>query len=558
MDDAHDRSDALETAPGRADGSEPARPGRAAGLASWAASGAVHATILALMCSIYFIGREPEVESRPMVVPPAPVPDRVVRERPEPRPPTDQPEAAVIAPDDRTEQPSVAGGISIELPSEIVDVPPEEVSVRAPSEPSLSFEPSMVSAVIGGGSGGGGGGIGRRSGPDCKRAVLEGGGTHRSELAVASALRWFTRHQSPNGMWDAEGYARNCTEAGRCEPGSTEGLPAEQVNVALTAYALLAYLGHGYDHRAPSSYRQPVRKGLEWLLSVQRPDGLLGSRNYEHPVAAMALAEAYAMTSDPALRAPAQRAVDVIIGRQNRDSAAGMGASGGGGLGWDYAAPGTRNDASVTGWNLMALKSAHIAGLNTGDALAGGRRWLEAAWRANNDGRDGRTDWRTLDPYRGESVFSYTWPTGAGGYDKAGFGHQDMAPVALVCGVFLGHGAGDPMTESLANWVAAHQRPAAYPANTYYLYYNSLGLFQMGGERWKAWNAPVRDLLVGAQRSDAGCMNGSWDWEGTGFHGHRIGRVLSTAYCALSLEVYYRYDQLGARKGVVGNVRKGL
>jgi len=430
---------------------------------------------------------------------------------------------------------------------------PDETSSREEENDSpvpKGREEAVADSEMGGqgafmaiGAGGGGAGMfGSRTGGGRKRAVGRGGGSKGSESAVDAALRWFKKHQSPNGMWDAEKYFQNCTEDPKCEPGSLAGYSADQVNTAMTGYALLCFLGAGYDHKTPNKYKAVVKKGIDHLLAIQAPDGLLGQRNYEHPVAVMALAEAYAMTSDPELRKPAQNGVDVIIKRQNQDGESGYG------LGWDYVNPNTRNDASVTGWNVMALKSAYAGGLSVGNSMEGAKKWLEMAWKANNDGKGGRPDWQKLDPYKDESLFSYSYKTGATEFSE-GWGHQHMAPVGMVCAVFMGHRAGDTMLETLANYVMKHQTPKAYPTDTYYMYYNTLGVFQVGGEKWKTWNSVVRDMLVGAQEKGKGCFDGSWNPQGAGAHRiSEIGRVVVTAYNTLCLEVYYRYAQVQAGK----------
>ena len=82
----------------------------------------------------------------------------------------------------------------------------------------------------------------------------------------------------------------------------------------------------------------------------------------------------------------------------------------------------------------------------------------------------------------------------------------------------------------------------------YYWYYATLGMFQVGGEYWKGWNAAMKGAVVDSQRTESGRdEHGSWDavgpWAPEG------GRVYSTAVMCLSLEVYYRYGRVvGTRR----------
>jgi len=391
------------------------------------------------------------------------------------------------------------------------------------------------------GAGGGGSGMfGSRTGGGKKRALGKFGGSKGSESAVDAALRWLKKHQSPNGQWDVDGYPANCTENPKCEPGTD--FTDESGDIAMSGYAVLCFLGAGYDHHMPSKYKTTVKKGIDWLVSMQKPDGQMGKRNYEQGISTMALAEAYAMSNDAALKEPAQKALDKIISRQTPDKAGGYG------LGWDYVNPNpARMDASVSGWCVMALKSGAACGLNIGNGMEGAKEYLARAWKACNK------DFKPTDPYTDCTTFPYTWNSETDAVEVANkpntHGH-DMAPIGALCAVFLGHKADDVMLNSMANHIMKYHFPelSKYPCNLYYMYYETLAIFQVGGERWQTWNKSVRDMLVNAQRKGDGCFDGSWDFTGTDQRIERAGRIMSTVLACLSLEVYYRYLPVGQVK----------
>jgi hypothetical protein len=551
MDQQH--QDGLEQAPvdgvGQGEEAELSR-GRALG---WGVSGATHACAVLALALMVTGSRPKEVEIPPTRVN-AMAPPELVQERQ--KPPSDSvdrpPVEVALDPTLVDDRPPVD---TLQVPAEISSDDTSDPTPAPPKGDPLARSESTQSDAIGflpaigvGASSSVGWGN-RGDGSGKAKAIRSGRGSKAGVDAVKRALRWLARHQSPDGRWDAVEYWKNCTDTARCEPGKNQ---AGDTTAALTGYALLCFLGDGYDQTTPSTHRQNVRRGLEWLLAHQSADGSYGPRNYEHAIATMAMAQALAMggSGDGRLRRSVERAVQVITERQNREGEAGTSQSKG--LGWDYVKATGRNDASVTGWNVMALKSALGANIDTTPQLRGARDWLAGAWRAANPGGNGAKGWKEITPYD-QSRFPYTWNAASGKVEMserpatAHAGAHSMEPVALMCAAFLGGLQGDPMVESLANTVVQHQLPTAWPCNTYYLYYNTLGMFQVGGPRWEKWNAAVLPMLVKAQRLD-NCAEGSWDWEGTAFHGHDTGRVLSTVYSCLSLEVYWIYNRVRDQK----------
>ena len=94
---------------------------------------------------------------------------------------------------------------------------------------------------------------------------------------------------------------------------------------------------------------------------------------YSHGIATIALCEAYGMTLDPELREPTERALNYIVATQHPRRGC-----------WRYQ-PQVGSDTSVTGWMLMALKSAQMAHLEVPEhTWAGLERFMSSAEVANH------------------------------------------------------------------------------------------------------------------------------------------------------------------------------
>jgi len=78
----------------------------------------------------------------------------------------------------------------------------------------------------------------------------------------------------------------------------------------------------------------------------------------------------------------------------------------------------------------------------------------------------------------------------------------------------------------------------------YFMYYNTLALFQYGGETWEKYNKVTSDwLLKNQHQGKKQCLDGSWERDR-----RYIGsRVYSTSFNALQLQVYYRYKKHGGK-----------
>ncbi len=390
-----------------------------------------------------------------------------------------------------------------------------ETNTARGQEDAISDIPLGGTGVVGniGVGGGGAGCFGYRTGGGRKAAVGKFGGSRGSESAVDAALRWLARHQEPAGDWEVLKY--NTHQRARDYRTGPAGL------------ALLAFLGAGHTERA-GKFKTNVRATVGWLMEQQKANGLVyrdGDKDgrgfdhgtgYHHAIGALALAEAYGMARNPKVGEAAQKAVDYTVNVHQHEYG-----------GWRYHKR-SSEDTSVTGWFIMQLKSAKVAGLKVeGKGFSGASAFLDKVTTKPGDVAG--------DEYGGR-----------GRYTEAAEPMPTMTAVCMLGRQFMGWkhndpiliGGGEYLLDNLPVWGPSNGH-SVKGTNFYYWYYGTLSMFQMGGKYWKAWNGSLRDMLIKNQRK-GGDEDGSWDPPETSA-GSVAGRVYSTALGALCLEVYYRY-----------------
>lgn len=369
---------------------------------------------------------------------------------------------------------------------------------------------------VGIGTGAGKGSFGNRNGGGRKLMIKKNGGTKATESAVDLALHWLAYHQEADGHWDSKKYG------------------GARVYTAMTGLALLAFLGAGHSEKV-GSYRDNVRRAVIWLRSKQEANGLVFDRDDEscHPnynkalgygtaIATMALAEAAGMGDVKETRLAAQKAIDYCTEIHQQGDGSEKGA-------WRYEAK-TTPDLSVSGWYIMALKSAKVAGLHVNPAsFEGAMKFLDAV-----EIKEGKNEYGPISHYgyRVEEA-----------YPSAGSLYR-IAAIGTLGRQFLGW-----PKEKLQGGVEWFVEKGGVPewgdggkkVDLYYWYYGTLCVFQNGGDVWKRWNESLKTVLPEHQ-SRNGDDTGSWN--PTGYLSDFWGRVGQTAFCALSLEVYYRYQRL--------------
>ena len=319
------------------------------------------------------------------------------------------------------------------------------------------------------------------------------------ESAIAAGLAWLVENQNEDGSWSLHLFGDPKTGV---DPDG-KARSREMSDSAATALALLPLLRAGHTH-VESPYSEAIGRGLAWLVEHQAEDGCLraGSSDkaamYAHGQATIVLCEALARSGDENLREPSQKAVDYIVGAQNVFG------------GWRYQ-PREPGDLSVTGWQVMALKSAEKAGLRVP------RRTLE-------------TVGRFLDRVEGYGGAQYSYIEGARPT-------YVMTAGGLLCRIYLGWEDDHPTLLRGADWLIENHPPSAEEPNIYYWYHATPVMRYVGGERWENWNRAMSRLLIEMQQQPGGDHpEHAGSWAPQGGRSTEGGRLYMTALAACTLE----------------------
>jgi hypothetical protein len=369
-------------------------------------------------------------------------------------------------------------------------VAPAQIRVNITTNTDIAKTTSNVVKGASGGLGSIPGTMRGRMGSGRQAAMDQNKMKSKTEQAVLRGLAWLQQNQNPDGSWG----------------DGNKG--------AMTGLALLCFLGHG---ETPDSqqFGLTVNKAVQWIIdNGTKNEGRLHMGKsfnqpgvYEHGICTYALGEYYTMTKDERVIELLKQAIAHIVQGQ------------GPGGGWMYSYDKTANDLSVSGWQIQALKAAHLSQLN----LPGVDSALDKAM-AN------------LENHKGKN----------GGYGYRGpEDRYSLTGVGLLCRLFWKGERGE--LRKGMEWMletTEKSKPVKYKgedADLYAWYYHTQACLMFGGSAWTKWNRWFQDEIVDVQNPD-----GSWPAPGGKGHGpqsgeNMTGKVYRTTLCILMLEVFYRY-----------------
>ncbi len=302
----------------------------------------------------------------------------------------------------------------------------------------------------------------------------------RVDQAVERALEWLASHQEPDGSF----------------PTRPVGQPA------ITSLCVMAFLSAGHQP-GEGPHGEKIGRAIDFVLDCQQPNGLFSyvapetvhvhqgashAAVYNHAIAGLMLSEVYGQVSRER-SVKIERAVRLaltVTGDQQQERKSDPRDVGG----WRYLQTiGTSgSDLSVTGWQLMFLRSAKNAQFDVDDKVINGAvTYVESLYQS------------------AEGEFYYGHISDNDRYASRGM----MGVGALSLALAGKHNT--KMAHRVGDWLLARPFHTYGETNHHYdrfhysAYYCSNAMAQLGGNYWRQFFPTLATTLLGAQSPD-----GSW------------------------------------------------
>ena len=300
------------------------------------------------------------------------------------------------------------------------------------------------------------------------------------DKAVSAGLEWLAKNQRKDGTYPGQ-Y------------GQTSAI------VGLAGMAFLSKVCT--PGRGP--YGDEINKCLDYVLAHQAPNGSLdatpdGGGMYSHGIATLFLCECSGMVDRERQKKMNQvlpKALKLILTAQQIPKAPEHKG------GWRYDPTRADSDISISGWCLMALRSARLNGAPVPKAAIDDAVAYVLKMR---------------DPHSGG--FGYSGPGSPPSTARTG--------VALLCLELTGH-HDDEITRKAGDFIL-NSSFVNDPFRAYATYYCAQGMFQLGGEYWEKFAEQLYTHVLASQHQD-----GHWE-------GEQYGPAYGTVMNLLALTVSYR------------------
>ena len=301
------------------------------------------------------------------------------------------------------------------------------------------------------------------------------------DAAVDRALDWLAKNQAKEGHFTG---ARGRTNA-------------------VVGLCGMAFLSKGYTP-GHGPYGENLNRCIDYILRHQRANGALdgaygGGGMYSHCIATLLLSEVSGMVDEERqakIDKILPRALKVILtAQQIKKHPRHQG-------GWRYKPNSRDSDISVSGWALMALRSARLNG-------------APVQKKAIDDAVAFITRCRR--------------PDGGFGYQPGGGSGVARTGAALLCLELTGH-HNEKVTREAGDYLlrSMKRRKFIYDRHFFYaLYYCSQGMFQLGGEYWERFAEAKYKHMFERQHKD-------------GYWRHGSALAYPTAMTVLALTVVHR------------------